>query len=580
MEFPRPPSPLPPSLQIPDSQELPQYSQPPICTPIDQPILRTSAVTASPSRPPCKRRLTSRPLQPRLDLGISAPSRNNSSSAFLCSNVSRFPPDDDSLPTNSQSFSQRDLPDMSQDTLELLPRIVREEQRRRMDAVLQSTRRPHQSPPLPTQTPSAITTYHSNPDRSTSVARASLLSALSNADALTNPFIAPYRPYIPKSKPDPFLVSNASDSYQELPFSPSTSPKRPPLDTERKKLKMLLVASSQGRNIALDFKTGQVVGEGAFSKVWAVTHRLDGCRYAVKKNITPMKTDHARWDALQESFALAAVQGHPNVLRYQGAWFEDKGDYLCIQTEFISTGSLYSAYVQHGKRMKAGELLALAEDMSSVLAFIHKRGISHLDIKPDNIFRADRGMGRDSYILGDFGLACHCDGRDARSTEGDARYLRPEAMFEGSAASCGSSTEPDDELVSFDLKRGDIFSLGATLYELGTGLALGKNGQELASAEAVQTIHNQLRHAGHSPGMVEIVRKCLIPDPLKRATADEIREMVDTENGRELLRTRRRQKEFETIMRQLLQSKDYEREKKKRTKALRNCRVKGSSFKR
>jgi serine/threonine protein kinase len=55
--------------------------------------------------------------------------------------------------------------------------------------------------------------------------------------------------------------------------------------------------------------------------------------------------------------------------------------------------------------------------MASALAHLHARGIVHLDVKPDNIFRSGADA---AYKLGDFGLATLSSGR-WRVAEGDSR---------------------------------------------------------------------------------------------------------------------------------------------------------------
>lgn len=56
--------------------------------------------------------------------------------------------------------------------------------------------------------------------------------------------------------------------------------------------------------------------------------------------------------------------------------------------------------------------------MASALAHVHARGIVHLDVKPDNIYRTAAG----AYKLGDFGLATLKSG-EWRVTEGDSRCV-------------------------------------------------------------------------------------------------------------------------------------------------------------
>lgn len=98
--------------------------------------------------------------------------------------------------------------------------------------------------------------------------------------------------------------------------------------------------------------------------------------------------------------------------------------------------------------------------MASALHHIHSLGLAHLDIKPDNIYRALNDS--EVFKLGDFGLATRLDGSKGLINEGDARYLAPE-LLKSNALSC--------------LDKADMFALGATLYELATANPLAAEGE-------------------------------------------------------------------------------------------------------
>lgn len=360
-----------------------------------------------------------------------------------------------------------------------------------------------------------------------------MLSTLSASEALSNPFLQKHQSPSALPTSNTFAlgkVSNASQSCRDIAFHiPSLNHKQERTLASRKAaeenlLKLLLVSSSQGRKLSLDFVVHGLAGKGAFSEVSKVTHRLDGTTYAVKKNLVPYVTNHDRKDAIREVFALSALQGHSNVIRYYDAWFEEKGQFLMIQTEFLQGGSLYSIFVDRRRPMQAEELFYLATDMSQALAYIHDRGIVHLDVKPDNIFQSDRGLERVSYLLGDFGLACTKEGYDARNTEGDARYLCPEALKETGLGTFGSSTDTTGKSPQLDLCARDIFSLGVTLYELGMGIPLETcNRKKPESEDSINLMASEVGKKCGSSMIEDLVKRCLILNPASRATAKEIR---------------------------------------------------------
>jgi serine/threonine protein kinase len=141
-----------------------------------------------------------------------------------------------------------------------------------------------------------------------------------------------------------------------------------------------------------------------------------------------------------------------HIVRYHQAWIED--DRLYIQTELCS-GTL-------GDEIERGFLTVprtykLLREMLLALDFIHRHNMVHLDIKPENIF-----LKNDQYKLGDFGLVTKLSAsQDAE--EGDSRYMSMELLSGDHRG---------------DLTKSDVFSLGATMYEICLRQPLPMNGPE------------------------------------------------------------------------------------------------------
>lgn len=98
--------------------------------------------------------------------------------------------------------------------------------------------------------------------------------------------------------------------------------------------------------------------------------RLDGCLYAVKKQIPNA-------GSISEVYALAAISestdASRHIVRYHQSWME--GSHLYIQTELCS-GNMRKEQIFRPYK--------LLSEMLQALEFIHRHGMCHLDIKPES----------------------------------------------------------------------------------------------------------------------------------------------------------------------------------------------------
>jgi eukaryotic-like serine/threonine-protein kinase len=162
------------------------------------------------------------------------------------------------------------------------------------------------------------------------------------------------------------------------------------------------------------------------------------------------------------------------------------------------------------------EIARLGAQVADALEYAHRRGVVHRDIKPSNLLLDSLG----NVWVTDFGLAKLEEGGDlsqSRELVGTLRYMAPERLR-------GRSD-----------RRGDVYSLGATLYEL---LAFRPPFEDSDQIRLIERIRNERpappRQLGQSiPRDLEtIVLKALAKDPKDRfgsagELADELRRFVE-----------------------------------------------------
>jgi serine/threonine-protein kinase len=178
------------------------------------------------------------------------------------------------------------------------------------------------------------------------------------------------------------------------------------------------------------------------------------------------------------------------------------GDWYYYSMEALPRVSLYDVVRKRGP-FGAKDLVELALQLASALAYMHGEGYMHRDVKPDNVLFADR----DRVKLIDFGLACAAD--DTRLTRegsfiGTPGYVAPENVRE----------YRDPEPAS------DIYSLGATLYFAGAGRPpfSGKGGatEKLSAQVAEDPVPLRAVNPEIPPELSRVIEKMMSRDPAKR----------------------------------------------------------------
>ncbi|KAM7274775.1 hypothetical protein ACFE04_016641 [Oxalis oulophora] len=267
-----------------------------------------------------------------------------------------------------------------------------------------------------------------------------------------------------------------------------------PFGNQRSKCAGFIPAQISGDGLSryyTEFQEIEKIGSGNFSCVFKVLKRIDGCLYAVKRITRQLHKELERRKALMEVQALAAIGFNENVVGYYTSWFENAQLYiqteLCDQSLSINNGCLLST---------EGQVMEALYQIAKALEYIHAGGIAHLDVKPDNIY-VKNGV----YKLGDFGCATLLD-NSLPIEEGDARYMPQEIINE-----------------NYDhLDKVDIFSLGATIYELLRGSPLPESGSQFRNLRKGKLP----LLPGHSVQLQCLLKSMLDTDPALRPSAKEI----------------------------------------------------------
>ena len=107
----------------------------------------------------------------------------------------------------------------------------------------------------------------------------------------------------------------------------------------------------------------------------------------------------------REAQAVAALE-HPHIVPIYDYWREPGRAY--IVSRYLRSGSL-RALAQRGDRLEPGSVISLVEQIATALAFAHRQGLAHGDIRLSNLFMDADG----NAYLGDFLIGVD-QGRDSQ----------------------------------------------------------------------------------------------------------------------------------------------------------------------
>src|SRR5436305_3574392 len=159
--------------------------------------------------------------------------------------------------------------------------------------------------------------------------------------------------------------------------------------------------------------------------------------------------------AFEREARLLAHLRHPALPKVTDHFEEDGGQFIVM--EFISGDDLEMLLAQRGRPFEVEDVLAWGDELLKALAYLHSQDppILHRDIKPANLKLTPQG----EIILLDFGLA-KGTARQTSSVMSSRSVFGFTPKFAPLEHIQGTGTGP----------RSDLYSLGATVYYLMTGV--------------------------------------------------------------------------------------------------------------
>ena len=209
--------------------------------------------------------------------------------------------------------------------------------------------------------------------------------------------------------------------------------------------------ASIGQDYVGSYRLLNLVRMGKTCQVWEAIHDARRERVAVKLVRPEFQRDREQIAMMKHEYTVGHSLDHPHVIHIL--------DFVSDSTKTFVTMEYFDApnmkqWIYQGVDSIAHLLPQVIQQASEGMAYLHKQGYVHRDIKPDNFLMDNNGQVK----LIDFALCVKKKGLVGRllggrgKVQGTRSYMSPE-QIRGQAL---------DE-------RADIYSFGCTLYELLSG---------------------------------------------------------------------------------------------------------------
>ncbi len=245
------------------------------------------------------------------------------------------------------------------------------------------------------------------------------------------------------------------------------------------------------------FVAGRLLGRGGSGTVYEARQQSTGRAVALKI----LDLDAVGPDVLRrfgrERAAMGELAGHPHIVSIVDAGMHDGRPWLAM--DLYQGGALADL----SRPISAAQALGLLHTIGSALTAAHHRGVLHCDVKPGNILVSAYGQ----PALSDFGIArIALESQGSRIGGYTLDHVPPEIL---------RGDHPTD--------RGDVYSLGTTVFQLLEGRPPFRASDEVSAVSVMRRISEAplppLSRRDLPSDLPDLLRAMTVKDPAARPTA-------------------------------------------------------------
>ena len=241
------------------------------------------------------------------------------------------------------------------------------------------------------------------------------------------------------------------------------------------------------------------IGSGSTGDVYLAENTLTHDQNAIKAVSTSFLAKAGLSERLTQEIKIQKSLSHPNILQLENVIITN--DHIFLILEYCKYSSLYM-YITRRGRFKENQAKSIIYGIASGLSYLHSKGISHRDIKLDNILLDENMVPK----IADFGLSKYITNQNLLTTPCGSPLYAPPEVIKGYA---------------YDGKSRDIWSLGIVIYAICCGTL------PWMASTSTQLLHSILTEEIKIPEYFSaelrmLIMKMLKLDHSERPTIDEV----------------------------------------------------------